>query len=316
MVAIDFRFFSPEQKQPGDHPSLISDDQYLLKSIGDINRNGTPVVLSAFMQNGHELPNIFRDDELPPLTTLGLINLPKDTRQVPLQAKTISWDGQNKTRNSFALEIVDANEKASSVSPRTINDPIIVESIQRKEFVYGGFVPPSAFRYVSAGDLYRKSADAIALCHHRIVIIGGVWHQYAKNTGPLIEESNTPVGSIPRVYLHANYVEDLMAGRYQSQVPHWLALLIELAGGFSMYAAYHAFRGTNLALMLAGLIVALFIIAYIFFANLGWYLDFVPLLFVILAHIAYEHYQQLKEEKAASTENSESAVAIPDGAGR
>jgi CHASE2 domain-containing sensor protein len=292
LVAIDFRMLRPN-KMLGDLPSLVPDDQYLLKAIGEINKNRTPVVLGAFMKNGRELPNIFRDDELPALTTLGLINVPKDTRQIPLQATLLSWDGHQGTiLNSFALAIVESSEKASSVSPRTIEDRTIVRSIKQNKFVYGGFLSPSAFRFVTSGELYRRSPNAMSLCHHRIVIIGGVWHQ---DTGPLIEETQTSVGYIPSVYLHANYVEDLLAGRYQGQVPRWLALLIELAAGLSMYAAYHALRGTALALFLATSVLILFLIAYVFFANLGLYLDFVPLLFIILAHIFYEHYHQPKQ---------------------
>jgi CHASE2 domain-containing sensor protein len=294
LIAIDFRMLRPNAL-PGDLPSLIPDDKYLLEMIRTINKNGTPVVLGAFMEHGRELPNIFRDDELPALTTLGLINLPKDTRQVPLQATPISSDTRQPTiLNSFALAIVDANEKASSVSPRTIEDPTIVRSIKQNKFVYGGFLAPSAFRFVTSGELYKKSPKAISLCHHRIVIIGGVWHTYAKNTGPLIEETQTSVGSIPRVYLHANYVEDLLAGRYQSQVPRWFALLIELVAGLCMYGAYHVLRGTRLALCLVTLIVIVFLIAYVIFADFGFYLDFVPLLFIILIHIFYEHRQRVE----------------------
>src|ERR1700682_901040 len=120
---------------PGDRPSLVPDDRHLLDAIRRINENGTPVVLGALMQHGDVLPNIFRDDELPALTTLGLINLPKDTRQVPLQSNFLSWDGhQRKILNSFALAIVEADEKASSISPRTIEDPAVVRSIKQNKF--------------------------------------------------------------------------------------------------------------------------------------------------------------------------------------
>jgi CHASE2 domain-containing sensor protein len=124
-----------------------------------------------------------------------------------------------------------------------------------------------------------------------------VWHQYAKNRGPPIEESQTPVGSIPRVYLQANYVEDLLARRYQGQVSPWFAFLIELTGGLSMYGAYHALKGTRLALFAASLTIVVFLIAYVLFANLGIYLDFVPLLFIILVHIAYEHYRRSRQHQ-------------------
>lgn len=52
-----------------------------------------------------------------------------------------------------------------------------------------------------------------------------------------------------------------------------------------------------LALLMVGLVLGLFFVAYVFFANLGLYLDFVPALLAVLIDLCFEHFKSSRESR-------------------
>src|SRR5207249_3328401 len=99
------------------------------------------------------------------------------------------------------------------------------------------------FDKISATELLRGLPQASERCRDRIVIIGGTWHQRTRH-GPPIESFLSPIGRVPGVYLHANYVEALNDDRFGPAVPRWIAMLLDLVVAVLVYLAFLRTRRT------------------------------------------------------------------------
>lgn len=298
VIAFDIQLRS-HLAEPGDSEARRQDNDYLLKAIEQITKQGIPVVLTRGLdcdENGEckEEPNVFRDEELPFRASLGHINLPHDRRYIPLRMHGQTWDGKSiQYFDSFSQQIVAAYEAAASVKRKTSENRLIQDAIRRDDFVYAGFISESEFDRISAGELLKESAADSERCRHRIVIIGGTWHQRA-GRGPLIESFKSPVGTIPGVYLHANYVEALNDDRFGIAAPRWAAILLDLLAAVLVYLAF--LRAKRTATRMAVLFMAVVFLSapYIFATNFGMYVDFVAVLSLCLVHLAIEHYFELR----------------------
>jgi CHASE2 domain-containing sensor protein len=298
VIAFDIQMRS-HLAEPGDSQARREDNDYLLKAIGQITRQGVAVVLTRGLDCNEEgeckeEPNVFKDEELPAGASLGHINLPYDRRYIPLRMRGESWDGTStKYFDSFAQQIVAAYETTANVKRKTTENRFIQEAIRRDDFVYAGFIPESEFDRISAGELLKGSVSDAEKCRHRIVIIGGTWHQRA-GRGPLIESFKSPVGTIPGVYLHANYVEALNDDRFGIAAPRWAAILLDLLAAVLVYLAF--LRAKRTATKIAVLFMAIVFLSapYVFATNFGMYIDFVAVLSLCLVHLAIEHYFELR----------------------
>jgi CHASE2 domain-containing sensor protein len=266
-----------------------------LEELHRASDNRIPVVLAAFQNPvGTEMRNFFNEKQLPPFVSIGTVNLPNDTRQIPLAGDVYVTSGSSqkilKSRPSFALAIADASDMDTATTPRTSEESTIKKAIHSYEFVYGGFVPEKYLEPVTvrATELMLKRPKAMSLCHHRVVIIGGAWHRYPDDNNPrdLNDTQESPLGYVPSVYLQADYVEALLSDHYQAAAWWWAKLIVGLISGLALYVIYNLFEGTVLALLMVGLVLGLFFVAYVFFANLGLYLDFVPALLAVLIDLS------------------------------
>lgn len=174
-------------------------------------------------------PNIFPDEALPAGVYLGRLHLPRDKRQIPLQMPARpAVDAPLAPVDSFAMQIVAAYEEAAGKPSKRVHKPDVAAALNAGEFLYGGFFRREDFAPVTSGQLLAGEAAALRRCRHRIAIIGATWHEAGENVGSLIESFPSPVGSVPGLYQHANYVE---------------ALLLDLLFGFALYFFYHSGRG-------------------------------------------------------------------------
>lgn len=291
VIALDFQIKSPDPSRVGDDPVRGSDNTHLLDVIRTITKKGIPVVLTCGLEGNAQgewqrQPNIFADDLLPLGTLVGHINLPLDHRHIPLQMRAREWDGHViRDYDSFALKIVAAYESATHIKPETSQNPIISTAAQNREFVFGTFIRMSAFPRVSAGRLLRGSEGDLDLCRGRVVIVGGTWHSRAQNQGPLVEEFLSPIGTVPGLYLHANYVEALLADRLAAPLSTALAVILDLVLAVILYYLFQRLRWK--LLLLAFFFVPLFL-AYILLTNLGIYLDFILPFTLCLVHLLFE----------------------------
>ena len=281
---------------PGDQASRALDDEYLSRAIESIAARHIPVVLTVTLAEtvaGPEwagMPKLMPQNQMPPETVVGHVHVPRDPREIQLNITALSSDGERDvTLDSFAMASVDGYERETHIVPPTRSDRIIVKAMRRDQFVYGGFLRTDAFPHVSARRLWLGEPAAKAVCRNRIVIIGRNWHRDGPALGPMVETYDSPVGEIAGAYLHANYIEALMDKRFHAAVPLWLTMLIEFVAGLMLYGAYHAMDGTRFALEMVGIVIVLAMVAYLMFANVGLYLDFVPILIGVFVHLAYEH---------------------------
>jgi CHASE2 domain-containing sensor protein len=58
----------------------------------------------------------------------------------------------------------------------------------------------------------------------------------------LVDASEATFGYAPNVYLHANYVEALLDGRYKASVPKWLMFLIDFFLSMLIYFCVRSVR--------------------------------------------------------------------------
>jgi CHASE2 domain-containing sensor protein len=297
VVTLDFQLKSPFLR-PGDDGIREEDNRYLLEAINKISKMGIPVVLTcglfeASSGEWKEEPNIFDRHELPTDTNVGYINLPLDKRQIPLRMTGSNWEGNETVSfDSFSFQIVKSYEQATHILRQTSESRAIAVAITNRQFVYGGFIPDGEFPKISAHKLFENDEEAKGLCRHRIVMIGGTWHQFAPGHGPLIEGFPSPIGRIPGLYLHANYVEALLDDRFESGVPLWFSIGFDVIVGFLLYVAYYnpLVSGASHIGILAAFLLPL-LAAYVSFANIGRYLDFILPLGLCFVHLGFEYFK-------------------------
>ncbi len=300
VIVIDFQLKSP-YSAPGDDAVRKQDNEYLLHAVREITKKGVPVILSCGLvatekEEWQREPNIFPDDALPQGARIGYINVPFDPRHIPLRVRAREWDGSSmKEFSSLALQSVDAYEVSRGMTPRTVQNEKIKRAMEEGKFVYGRFVKVSEFHKIGASDLVRGRVDKTICCGDHIVLIGGTWHQFGVNRGPIVDAHPSPVGTIPGLYLHANYVEALLDEKYKHEVPHWFAILLDLGLALMMYVGFDLAdpRGWRIPLVLIVMIVPLSV-AYLLFATSGLYLDCIMPLAACIFDLAVEHYTELR----------------------
>ena len=296
VVATDF----PPPAHFQNTQSAISpeDLDYLAKAAARIHSLGVPMVTGRdAVERDHHFqlgPAYLPSGTIPEGVTLGHLHIPEDPRQIPLRIRLSDSSAQIRDIDSFAMAIVAGYDFHNHVVPVTLDNPLLKRAIAKGKFVYGAFLPISGFWRIPARDLFNGSAEAKSACRGRIVIIGPTWHAFGPGRGPRFEEMLSPVGDVPALYLHANYVAALLEGHYRAPIPIGMALAIEFAIGLVIYGVYHALDGTSFALSMAGLTLGLAMAAYVMFSNSGWYLDFVPLLAACFIHVAWEHFHSYR----------------------
>lgn len=295
VVAFDIKIGSPTSV-PGDFPIRDSDNQYFLNAIGKITGENRVVVLATGLvpnESGEwqQEPSIFRDDQLPRGTRTGYVNLPSDPRQIPLA--TTAWQVDEKSTaslDSFALAIVDSYEEAAHIQDHTKQDPVIAKAMADNEFVYGGFLTDGAWEHdrVTAKQLLLGDQQALEKCRNRVVIFGGTWHAYGKGRGATADQHSSPLGPLPGLYLHANYVEALLRDDFRPAVSEKFAVLIDL--GIAVFFLW-LFRSAKKRVMRVGVLltfVFLILAVYLGFTALGKYLDFITPVSLVIVHLLVE----------------------------
>jgi CHASE2 domain-containing sensor protein len=295
LVAFDIQLDAPTAVGTDDAVRK-PDNDHLLDAIRKIAGSKTPVVLAIDLDPDEKKggwlrePSIFRDDQLPALVGMGYINLPFDPRQIPLASTAWDVDGKSKVPvRSFALAIVDALEKATHVlaDDQTEKKAVITESIANNEFVYGGFLRNDKWDKVTAKQLLQGDQDGLEKCRGRVVIVGSTWHE-SWGRGDMADEHRSPLGSVAGVYLHGNYVEALLRNDFRPGVREGIAVAIDLGIAVLFYVL---FRSAKKGVARVGVLltfVFLGLVAYLAFANIGVYFDFIAPVSLVFVHLLVE----------------------------
>lgn len=280
-----------------------SQNKQLLEAIRQAEKAHVPVVLGfGFDIHGpdrYPQANIFSNAELPDFynenvpyrTRFGFDEAPPDMRAVPLVVPgRDKKDGQPAEYSSLALQIVDAYEANLGIFPRTRT--VLARPISEYKFVYTSFLPQSQFPRVSGKDVLTGQADALEKLRHRIVIIGGNRHVTKGGTDWLDSGVITPM-EMRGMYFHANRVEGLLDDRLSTPVPRGLAFVLDLVLGALII--YYSGRSKFLVgrLQTLGVFAIPVLLAYIASVNLGYVLNFVAPLVLLLIHGFFEHYFEL-----------------------
>lgn len=298
VIALDFNFCA--QTTDG---SVLESDIYKKETqdfVDDVKgaAKKSTIVLTKFLQiirtaNGHKyylaLPNKFDaiDPNLKDVARFGHINLTTDFRIIP--ATVVASDGS--IVNSFSQAIAKAFLPAEN-NPDTDTDRAI--------YYCGAYLEQSQFMVHSADEIINAKDAQLAQLKQdfagRIVIVGGAWTVDAaadpndKYTPITTVDSNYgPAGDMPAVFMHANWVESILAERTGRQFPDLWRSVIEFAVGLLSFLLFVGWvpglrQAPQLSLVLQIAffpVVMLFwiLISYLGFQNFGLFIDPLPGLF-------------------------------------
>lgn len=285
VVAIDFDLRSPSPDgQPVEFSAYRDETNKLLDAVKAASHNRKIIlpktvgyddqhnyVSESDIYNGFD----FENDNV----RVGYIALPPDVRQVPWLSLHVK---NGDPINSFSQAIARAdNEEAMQNLPEKIPLP------------YGSYMRPEAFTVVSASEVLSRAPKVFEKLAHKVVILGGSWHFQGYNRGPQIDVYDTPTGSIPGVYIHANYVEALLDSRIYRPWSGWILILIEVIQSL-LIAIPFALKMPLLFKILAVVIIclALFVFSLLSLMVLGLFFDFFIPVILVLSHGIIEQIRE------------------------
>jgi CHASE2 domain-containing sensor protein len=307
VIALDVELYTPNESfVPKDQrPARTADDEEFLRVVNDAARAGVKVIFPAgFGYEGRirkRIPNIYQDEELPladekgrcgyeACAVLGYINLPPDEREIPLEKTLVDGStGSKQTLRSLALAAAEAKAGQQFRKQR----PQVREAIMRQEPLFGGFLPESAFQgnEISAQQLASGDEEAQRQVDGNVIVIGGIWHRN-QGYGPPEDLHQSPVGYMPGVILHSNYIEALLCDHYTKEFPLSAGIIFDIAIGLAIYSTFRS-RGAWWKQLL--ILVFLAFASYVAFVNFNRYLDFVLPSLLYFAHLLYEHTKRYVE---------------------
>jgi CHASE2 domain-containing sensor protein len=183
---------------------------------------------------------------------------------------------------------------------KSFDNSIEDEDIAEGEFPYGTFIAPDRFNQCSAGHILNASVGELKRkFQHHIVMVGGVWHGGAYGYGDQVDQHPSPIGWVPGVYLHANYVEAMISRQTFSPIPAAISYSIEIFMALAVaiiFALEYRLRWKVLSLLI--LVPLLVLTSYFAMQNLGMFFDFFIPLVLVFCHAMVA--QVLEWRKAAS----------------
>jgi len=202
----------------------------------------------------------------------------EDIRYVPRILRTT--DG--KFLDSFALACVRAHRLE------------LLEAMPFEDQIFGSFIGAKEIEAatVRASTLFSHDVDRDKLERQltgRIVLIGGAWHDRAHGRGNVIDTYDTPVGDLPGVFIHANYVESILDRRL---FPAWSTTNYSdvLLG---LLFAYVLILEVNTVIK-CGLVfigfVASIAVSYVLLQNFGVFWDVVVIDCLLICHALAERW--------------------------
>jgi hypothetical protein len=281
-----------------DFKDYQDEDTALLDAVGrmcDAGRNvvlGTSVLLEG--DNYVEAPSIFTPlrANYPCLQT-GYLQLPDDLRLVPGQ---LDLRGGGPL-DSLSLKVVSlinhtAYELATSKADRGFR---FARYLSEGDYRPAGG-PKYAFNWqqlkkADIKDVRRDIAD-------KVVLIGGAWHANAQGQGPTVDTFPSPVGPLPGVFLHANYIEALDGERGTfAPMSDTAAEVIEflLAIALALVAALEIHSAWKWSALFTSLLLSV-ILTYVLLANLGIFLDFLVPVLILIGHTLVEEVMEMRTE--------------------
>ena len=216
---------------------------------------------------------------------MGYIALPYDIRRIPL---SVPIEGGKET-DSFSQAIVRAYSRGAL--RRISGDGSLPP--------FGTYLKPEDFDALSADQVLNGDQNQLKeSLAHKIVIVGGNWHDLGYDRGPESDRHVTPVGSIGGVFIHANYVEALLDLRTYGSWTESVLLGIELLVGLGV-ALIFAIDVKNPWVKVAVLVILSFgLVAFSFvsWTILGLFFDFLIPLVLLFGKFGIEQVLHWRAE--------------------
>lgn len=298
VIALDFDLRSPSPVgDPVEFPDFVTEAEKLLSAVKCASQHRKIILPKSVMyDNAHNYISRsdiydnfnFESDNV----RKGYIALPPDSRQVP-------W---------LSLQVKNGEpiQSFSQVIARADNDRALQSLPEKLPLPFGSYMSPEAFDSVSATDLLRRAPKAFEKLAYKVVIVGGVWHKLGPDEGPYIDQDVTPVGIIPGVYIHANYVEALLDSRTYRPYEGWILIAIEILE--SLFVAIPFALGIRfLYKTLIVVLVCLGLIGFSLFSLLvlGLFFDFFIPVILVIGHGFIEHRISRRKRNSKTNEREE-----------
>lgn len=304
-------------EQGGNLPHEYCDNQgeteKFLKAVQTVARN-RPVILPRTVQylDSQQCyavePAIF--DEFPFTEGRigeGYIEFAFDLRQISLSLKV--KNGRNIMDGSLldflpslAMAIAEANNK------QLVQRFKGVDCATEGPLPYGEFIEADKFLRLSANTVLNSDLNKLqSLLGHRIIIVGGDWSSRGYRRGQPVDTHLTPVGRMPGAFIHANYVEALLASRTYKPLGKNARTGIEILLSVAIAVCF----AWNFRVGVIALVVALIGIAYVLRQNLGMFFDFSILLLLLFVHAGFEQIREWRD--AARKDHSAEETNAKEG---
>jgi CHASE2 domain-containing sensor protein len=290
VIALDFDLRSPDPTgktlNPTEDNSLqlpegaeyVDETADLLKAIRTlVPRCDFVLPTTVAVEDGQYLAqvNVYDGFDFEPYDVAkGYISLPFDIRYIP----PVLAIKNGTPLDSFAIGIVRKY------------DPEMLEGQDLQKHRFGSFIPRDPRRELTSRSILAADpASSRALAKRligKIVLIGADWHSRAYQDGKPIDSYPTPVGELPGVFIHANYIQAILDAR---TFPLLGSDVIEWFFGLLLAYALTVSIKTPLKLLLVIAIIALPIMAsFLILQQLGIYCDVVIVDLLLLGHVLVE----------------------------
>lgn len=249
-----------------------------------------------------------------PRVTEGQVNFAPDIRQMPTQVDLANGEDED----SFAIAIThsfNASFDTPSSASKAANAGQASDE-DDDEFPFVLFLKERDFetRVLESNTVIVSNCDSASglgsedclavkrLVQGRVVLVGGGWHLDGEKRGDLIDQYQTPAGTLTGVFIHLNYVAAALDGRVERAVPKWLDWSVDLLIVLIMaVVAAASTKGWTRALALLGFCVFWLIAQYLTWHNLGLFIDCTIPVALLVLH-SYVHTTVEAQFKARAAE--------------
>ena len=302
-VVLDVDLRSPDPEHPDiDFAGYRQEDEALLDSIRAACAQGQTIVLGVSVRNKKgeyvQAPSIFSSalagDRGLSCVKTGYMQLPTDMRLVP----GLLHLGSGQGLESLSLATIKCIDPTAY---RTVTDH------PQRGFRFSRYLSEEAFTKPWDGKRFRfnwhelQQADLPDLrkaLADRVVLVGGAWHISAKGQGPEVDSYDSPMGRMPGVFLHANFIEALHGERGTfAPVSDTTGEILELILAFvlAVIGALEIRALWKWAALATSFVIS-FALSYVLLENLGIFLDFLVPMIIITGHTLVDEFLTMRDE--------------------
>jgi CHASE2 domain-containing sensor protein len=295
VVALDFDLRSPVQDGSlANHPDYRLETDELAREIRDAAGRCRLVLPRTLHCPNPPDGKCTKEESVldsysfdPKRVTWGYINLPTDVRQIPLRRDNV----EAATIDSFSQAVAAADSPDAFGHLKAI-----------REFPFGSFISEDQFRaskaVLRAQDVLKDdSQNLAAVVGGKTVLVGASWHSNAFGRGSIVDSHVSPVGSVPGVFIHANYAAALLDGRAYVPVGEVFTSLVDviIVGFVAVFFAVPMVLWQRWCWLVA-LAAGLALVSYICWQNFGLFVEATIPAVLLLAHSLFDSYVKMREE--------------------